>query len=96
MDTGSFIVDVKTNDIYNDIAEDVETRFYTSNFELERPLPKGLIGLMEDQLGGKITIYFVGLRAKTQSYLNNNNDEDKKAKGTKILPQKETLNFKIV
>ena len=55
----------KWNDIYNDIAEDVETRFYTSNFELERPLPKGLIGLMEDELGGKTTIYFVGLRAKT-------------------------------
>ena len=41
MDTDSFIVHVKTNDIYKDIAEDVETRFDTSNFELDRPLPKG-------------------------------------------------------
>ena len=86
MYTGSFIVHVTTNDIYNDIAEDVNTRFDTSNFELDRPLPKGLIGLMEDELGGKITIYFVVLRAKTYSYLNNNNKEDKKAKGTNILP----------
>ena len=86
MYTGSFIVHVTTNDIYNDIAEDVKTRFDTSNFELDRPLPKGLIGLMEDELGGKITIYFVLLRAKTYSYLNNNNKEDKKAKGTNILP----------
>ena len=86
MYTGSFIVHVTTNDIYNDIAEDVKTRFDTSNFELDRPLPKGLIGLMEDELGGKITIYFVVLRAKTYSYLNNNNKEDKKAKGTNILP----------
>ena len=27
--------------IYKDIAEDVETRFDTSNFELDQPLPKG-------------------------------------------------------
>ena len=38
MDTDSFIVHVKTDDIYKDIAEDVETRFDTSNFEIERPL----------------------------------------------------------
>ena len=40
MDTTSFIVHVKTDDIYKDIAEDFETRFYTSNFEIDRPLPK--------------------------------------------------------
>ena len=41
MDTGSFIAHVKIDNIYKDIAEDVETRFDTSNFELDRPLPKG-------------------------------------------------------
>ena len=41
MDTKSFIVHIKTDNIYKDIAEDVETRFDTSNFELDRPLPKG-------------------------------------------------------
>ena len=41
MDTESFIVCIKTDDIYKDIAEDVETRFDYSNYELERPLPKG-------------------------------------------------------
>ena len=35
MDTDSFIVYIKTDDIYKDIAEDVETRFDTSNYELE-------------------------------------------------------------
>ena len=54
MDTDSFIIYVKTEGIYKDIAEDVETRFDTSNFELNKPLPKGLIGLMKDELGGKI------------------------------------------
>ena len=40
MDTDSFIFHVKSKNIYKDIAEDVETRFDTSNFEIHRPLPK--------------------------------------------------------
>ena len=51
MNTNTFIVHVKADDIYKDIAEDVETRPDTSNFKLARPLPKGqkkLIGLMKD------------------------------------------------
>ena len=39
----SFIVYIKINDIYKDIAEYVETRFDISNYELDRPLPKGKI-----------------------------------------------------
>ena len=58
MDTDSFIVYIKTNDIYKDIAEDVVTRFDTSNYELQRPLPKGknqkLIGLMKDEIRRKL------------------------------------------
>ena len=41
MKTNSFIVYIKTDDTYKDVAEDVETRFDTSNYELYRPLPKG-------------------------------------------------------
>ena len=58
MDTDNFIVHVKTDDIYKDNAEDVETRFDTPNFEIDRPLPKGknkeVIGLIKDELGGQI------------------------------------------
>ena len=32
--------DIKTDDIYKDIAEDVETRFDTSNYESDRRFPK--------------------------------------------------------
>ena len=64
-----FIVYIKTDNIYKDITEDVESRFDTSNYELDRPLPKGkykkVIGLMKDELGGKIMTKFVGLQAKT-------------------------------
>ena len=68
MVTDSFIVYLKTDDIYKDIAEDVKTRFDTSNYELEcnfidRVLLKGknkkLIGLMRDELRGKIITKFV-------------------------------------
>ena len=41
MNTDSFIVYIKTNNMYKDIAEDVETRSDTSNYQLDRPLPKG-------------------------------------------------------
>ena len=58
MDTDSFIVYIKTDDIYKGIAEDVETRFDTLNYELDTPLPKAknkkVTGLMKDELGGKI------------------------------------------
>ena len=40
MDTDSFIVYIKTEDIYADIAKDVETLFDTSNYKLDRSLPK--------------------------------------------------------
>ena len=87
VDRDSFNVCVKTENIYKDIAEDLETRFETSNFELDRPLPKGknikVIGLIKDELVGQIMKEFLGLRAKTYNYLKDSNDENKKAKGTK-------------
>ena len=56
MDKDSFIVYIKTEDIYSDTAKDVETRFDTSNYELGRLLPKGksktIVGLMKmNQVG---------------------------------------------
>ena len=68
MVTDSFNVYLKTDDIYKNIAEDVKTRSDTSNHELEcnfidKVLLKGknkkLIGLMRDQLRGKIITKFV-------------------------------------
>ena len=65
MDIDSIIVYKRTGDIFKDIAEDVKTRFDTSNYKLDRPLPKEkkkkVIGLMTDELVGKIMIKFLGL-----------------------------------
>ena len=84
----------KTDDIYKDIAEDVETRFNTSNYELYELLPKGknkkVIVSMKDKVGGKIMTKFVGIRAKRYSYLVVNGSKDKRAKGTKKCIIKKT------
>ena len=48
---------------------------------------------MKDELGGKIMKEFVGLRAKTYSYLKDNHDENKKAKDTKKCVIKRKLKF---
>ena len=62
MDTDSFIMNIKIEDFYKDIANDVEKRFDTSNYEVNRPLPTGknkkVIGLIKDELAGKIIIEF--------------------------------------
>ena len=88
MDTDSLIFHVKTDDIYKYIAEDNEGRFGAFIFERDRPLPKGenkkVFGLRKDELGGEIMKEFVRLKVqKIYTYLKDNNDEDKKSKGTK-------------
>ena len=87
MHTDSFIMHIKIEDFYEDIANDVEKRFDTSNYEVKRPLPTGknknVVGLMKDELGGKIMTEFYALRPKTYSYLTDDCEEDKKGKRNK-------------
>ena len=97
MDTDSFIMHIKTEDFYKDIANDVEKRFDTSNYEVNRPLPIGknkkVIGMAKDELGGKIMTEFAALRPKTYSYLMDDRGSDKNAKGTKKCVIKRILKF---
>ena len=87
MDTDSLIIHIKTKDVYENIADDVERRFDASNYEVSGPLPTGkkkkVIGLMTDELGGKIMTDFVALRPKTYSSLMDDGNSNKKDKGTK-------------
>ena len=99
MDTDSLVYDIKTEDFYEDIANDVEARFDTSGYSNTdfRPLPIGLnkkvIGLRKDELGGKIMTDFVALRPKLYSYKKLDGLEDKKCKGIKKCVVKKTLTF---
>ena len=71
----SFIVHVKSEDVYAGLAGDVAKRFDTSNYEVERPLPVGkekkVIKSIKDEWDGKIIKEFVAMMRKMCSYLMN-------------------------
>ena len=62
MNIDTFVVHIKTEDI----AEAAESRFDALNYELDRTLPNGkkVIGLIEDELGGKTMTKVVALGAE--------------------------------
>ena len=82
VETDCFIVYIKADYIYKENAEDVETRFDASNYQLAGPLLKGkdkkVTGLLKDDVGGKNMIKVGELRAKTYSYLIDDGSEVKK------------------
>ena len=99
MDTDSFVYDIETKNFYKYIAEDVETRFYTSGY-CDRPLPVGknkkVIGLMKDESGGQIMKEFISLCPKMYSYrveCSVGSWEPKKCKGIKTCVVKKTITF---
>ena len=85
MDVDNFLIHIKTEDLYKEIANNVEKWFDTSNYSKDdnRLLPVGwnkkVISLFKDELGGKIMKEFVGLRAKTWAYLMDDDSEHKKS-----------------
>ena len=99
MDTDSLVYDIKTEDFYEGIANDIEAKFDTSGYSTTdfRLLPIGLnkkvIGLMKDKLGGKIMTEFIALRPKLYSYRKLDGSEDKKCKEMKKCVVKKTLTF---
>ena len=87
MDTDSFVINIFTEDFFEDINNDVERWFDTSNYDEngKRPLQIGVnkkvIGMFKDELGGKIMKEFFTLRAKTYTYLLDDDSKNKKLKG---------------
>ena len=98
-DTDSFIINIETEDFYEDITQDINKWFDTSNYDKndKRPLPIGInkkvIRKFKDELEGKIMIEFWALRAKTYAFLLDNNTEKKRAKSTKKCVIKREIMF---
>ena len=96
-DTDSFIIYIKTEDFFQDISNDVEKWFDTSNYDKndKRPPPTGknkkVPGLFKYELGGKILTEVVALRPKAYAYLDDYGNDHKKAKGTKKCVVKQKL-----
>ena len=100
MHTGSLVYHIETEDFYADIADDVPTRFDTSGYCPNHPLPIGLnkkvIGLIKDELGGDIMTEFVALRPKLYSFRHIDGAEDKKCKGIKKCVVRKLSHLKII
>ena len=79
---GSFIVHIESKDVYDDLADDGETWFDASNYEVEIPLLKGknkqVIEVMKDVLDRRIRKEFMAFSPKIYSYLTNYGYFDKK------------------
>ena len=98
-DTDSLCYEIKTQDFYKDISNDVTKRFDTSNYNENHPseIPTGMnkrvIGMMKDEAGGKQITQFVGLRSKLYAYKMDSGKEAKKCKSVKkvVIKNKITL-----
>ena len=98
-DTDSFIIDIKTEEFFQDISNDVEKWFGTSNHDKNDKISlligknKKVPSLFKDELGGKIITEFVALRPKAYAILDDYGNDYKKAKGTRKCVIKQKLIF---
>ena len=96
-DTDSFIIYIKTKEFFQDISNDVEKQFDTSNYDKndKRPLPieknKKVPGVFKDELEGKTITELVTPRPKAYAYLDDYGHDHKKAKFTKTCVMKQKL-----
>ena len=85
----SFVYNIKTDDFYKDIADEVNAGFDTSGDSYSRALPIGvnkkIIRLMKDELGGRIMTEF--------AYKIPSGSGDKNCKRVKKCIVKRTLDF---
>jgi len=91
-DTDSLCCDIKTDDFYEDITNDVERLFDTSEYPKDDPsgirteVNKKVIGMFKDEVCGRQIEEFVGLRSKLYSYkMFEDEKQTKKCKGIKKI-----------
>ena len=96
MNTDSFVNNNFTEDFFEDINNDIERWFDTSNYDKNDKKPfqigmnKKVIEVFKDELGGKIMKEFCALRDKKYTYLMDDDNQKKKAKGIKKCVLKQT------
>ena len=94
-DTDSLMYEIHTEDLFEDIREDIKEKFDTSNFENSKlpRLNKKAPGMFKDEAGGKIISEVVGLRPKSYAF-DVDGEELKKYKGVKknVVNKEITLN----
>ncbi len=88
-DTDSLCYEIQTDDVYEDIKNDLDEWFDTSNYDEDHPnglrssKNKKVIGYYKDECGGKFITEFVGLKAKSYSIEMANGKTEKKCKEVK-------------
>ena len=98
-DTDSLMYEIKTDDFYKDISQDIETKFDTSDYPKEHPsgiltgVNKKVIGMFKDEVAGKQLTHFVGLRPKLYCFKVEEDKTTKKCKGMKKNVVKKSLEF---
>ncbi|CAB4033996.1 Hypothetical predicted protein, partial [Paramuricea clavata] len=99
-DTDSLCYEIKTEDFFKDISDDVLERFDTGNLGKDHPsgIPTGVnkkvIGMMKLETGAKQIEEFVGLRSKLYAYkMAEDGGEEKKCKGVKKVVIKKEITF---
>ena len=99
MDTDSFVINIFTKDFFEDINDDVERWFDTSNYDkndktpLQMGMNKNVIRMFKDELEGMIIKGFCALRDKTYVYSIDDDSEKKKTKGIKKCIIKRRIRF---
>ena len=88
-DTDSLCYEIRTDDFYDDIRDDVSRWFDTSNYPKNHPsgIPTGVnkkvLGMMKDEAAGRQITEFVRLRSKLYAFRTDSDEETKKCKGVK-------------
>ncbi len=88
-DTDSLCYEIETDDVYEDVSDNVSEWFDTSNYDKGHPsgIPTGknkkVIGFYKDECGGRFITEFVGLRAKCYSFITSDGKAEKKCKGVR-------------
>lgn len=97
-DTDSLMYEIDTDDFYQDIENDIKTKFDTSNYPedhngIKQRVNKKVIGIMKNETAGQEITEFVGLRAKLYAYKIDDKNVGKRCKGVKKSVVKSSITF---